>query len=110
MKNEWIFVAEQFYDAPWNRFEADGPNSGELFRKKFLEPVLQKGASATIVLDGAVGYSPPFLEEAFGGLIRAGYSKETVKASFKYIANDRGFARFIDRIEEFIEIAAAKAA
>ena len=110
MKNEWIFVAEQFSTTLGGRFEADGPNSGELFRKEFLEPILQKGSSATIVLDGARGYPSAFLEEAFGGLIRAGYSKETVKASFKYIANDRGFARFIDRIEEFIEIAAAKAA
>ena len=27
-------------------------------------------------LDGAMGYSSSFLEEAFGGLIRAGFTKE----------------------------------
>jgi hypothetical protein len=74
-----IKVAEQFSRFPAGRFITDGPFSGELFRRRFLEPALQQAEEVTVEMDGARGYGSSFLEEAFGGLIRGGVPKERVR-------------------------------
>ena len=74
-----IKVAEQFSRFPAGRFITDGPFSGESFRRKFLEPALKGSEDLVVDMDGARGYGSSFLEEAFGGLVRAGLSKEIVR-------------------------------
>ena len=74
-----IRVASEFSRHPAGRFITDGPSSGEAFRKRFLEPHLTKNEPIMVELDGARGYGSSFLEEAFGGLVRSGFSKEAVK-------------------------------
>ena len=67
-----IRVAEDFSRTPAGRYRADGPWSGEAFREDHLRPALRGGNQAVIVyLDGVEGYGSSFLEEAFGGLVRA---------------------------------------
>lgn len=68
-----INIAQQFSDTPGGRRKADGPFSGEAFRERFLEDVFRDPDDQSIIvinLDGAMGYSVTFLEEAFGGLAR----------------------------------------
>lgn len=68
-----INVPQQFSATPGARFRTDGPNSGEEFRERFLEPLFENKADESpiqIVLDGSEGYATSFLEEAFGGLAR----------------------------------------
>lgn len=69
-----INVARDFSRAPAGRFISDGPNSGERFRDQFLKPALDEGKEVVVELDGTRGYGSSFLEEAFGGLVRAGYT------------------------------------
>lgn len=71
-----VTVAKDFSRHPAGRFLADGPYSGQLFRQKFLESNIRTEDKIIIIFDGARGYGSSFLEEAFGGLIRAGIPKE----------------------------------
>ncbi len=74
-----IDVANEFNRWPAGRFRRDGRYSGERFRQEFLVPALRKQGTVTIKMDGAAGYGPSFLEEAFGGLVRKeGFSKNVL--------------------------------
>ncbi|WP_272677190.1 STAS-like domain-containing protein [Providencia sp. PROV160] len=61
-----------FTKFPLGRYEGDSSSSGEVFRKNWLLPALNKNDENIVVyLDGAkVAIGSSFLEEAFGGLIR----------------------------------------
>ena len=69
-----LHLCKDFPDFPGGRFIDQGDFSGEYFRKYLLIPKLtsaiKEGEKLLIDLDGAYGYPPGFLEEAFGGLIR----------------------------------------
>ncbi len=69
-----IELAREFSPFPFGRYAKHGSYSGERFRTEFLLPALASGETVEVVLDGARGLSPSFLEEAFGGLVRAGIS------------------------------------
>ncbi len=72
-----IDVANEFSRWPAGRVRKDGRYSGERFRQEFLVPALKKQGIVTIKMDGAAGYGPSFLEEAFGGLVRKeGFNKD----------------------------------
>lgn len=67
-----IKIASEFSEFPAGRTKEDGPNSGEKFREDFLVPALKnEGSHLTVDLDDTMGYGSSFLEEAFGGLVRA---------------------------------------
>jgi len=88
-----LSIAESFSRYPAGRYPSDGPYNGQRFRDQFLRPALQQAASTgdrlVVVLDGVIGYSSSFLEEAFGGLIRAtDVSPETIKATLEIRADD----------------------
>lgn len=95
-----IDIAKDFSPYPAGRYHDDGPFSGEKFRDEYLRPVLESGEKAVINLDGARGYGSSFLEEAFGGLVRAGFSPERVKDTFIFKTADDSL---IFEIEDYIE-------
>lgn len=95
-----IRLAADFSRYPAGRYMKDGPYSGERFREEYLRPVLDKSEQAVIELDGTRGYGSSFLEEAFGGLVRSGYSVEKVKSTFEFQASD---SSLIDEIMDYIE-------
>lgn len=88
MKLKTINIPKDFSRYPAGRYKADGPFSGEGFRNKFLLPALRRGDSVTIELDGARGYGSSFLEEAFGGIVRAGFDKESVLRLIDLVTED----------------------
>ncbi len=88
MDNTVINVANDFSRAPAGRFISDGPNSGERFRDKLLLPALAQGSLLVLELDGTRGYGSSFLEEAFGGLVRAGYAASELVSRIKFKSND----------------------
>lgn len=102
-----ISVASDFSRYPAGRYKADGPHSGERFRDEFLRPVLDANDTATIELDGVRGYGSSFLEEAFGGLVRAGYDAGRIRRSFQFKTADTSI---ISEIEEYIEHGAERSA
>jgi hypothetical protein len=90
MPTKVINVAKDFSRYPVGRFVADGPYSGEKFRNQFLLPALSASGSMVVVeLDGARGYGSSFLEEAFGGLVRAGLTGKDILARVRLETSDK---------------------
>ena len=76
MADKVINIEHSFSRYPAGRYFDDGPYSGQRFREEFLLPALSGTDKVIIELDGARGYGSSFLEEAFGGLVRKGYSAD----------------------------------
>lgn len=108
--NVIIDIAQQFSRYPAGRFQKDGPFSGELFRKKFLEPAFEKkdGSIVVINMDGARGYGSSFLEEAFGGLVRLGIAKHELKDRLQINASNSSLQHEIfDYIDHALPVTAS---
>lgn len=52
------------------RYYILGPHSGEEFRDDVLIPAFRDNDKVTVALDSVDGFSPSFLEETFGGMVR----------------------------------------
>jgi hypothetical protein len=83
-----INIAKEFSRYPAGRILSDGPHSGERFRNDFLVGNIENNKPFVIEFDGARGYGSSFLEEAFGGLIRNGMSKEKVLKLITFSSSD----------------------
>lgn len=88
----FVSIAQEFSTTPGGRFRSVGPDSAEAFLEDVL---LEKMAQAKdryvllcIDLDGGAGYGSSFLEEVFGGLVRAGYTLELLQQLVKIKSND----------------------
>lgn len=68
-----------FTEFPGPRHENIGAFSGERFRDEILLEAIKKHGinNIEINLDGTAGYGSSFLEETFGGLVRAGIPWES---------------------------------
>lgn len=95
-----IDIARDFSRYPAGRMKTDGPFSGELFRERFLQPAMEQNEDIELVMDGTRGYGSSFLEEAFGGLVRAGHNKDDIHRHIKIVTRDSGLKQEID---EYIE-------
>ncbi|MFC3148301.1 STAS-like domain-containing protein [Piscinibacterium candidicorallinum] len=99
-----INIARDFTRFPSGRFKRNGETSGEAFREKFLQPTIINGDVVEVELDGTVGYGSSFLEEAFGGLVRAlPIPPDEVKQRVKIISNDK---TLIGEISQYLDDAA----
>ena len=69
-----INIAKAYSKTPGGRHISEGAYSGEDFRETTLKPAFDRaiaeGKTLVVILDGGYGYSPSFLEESFGGLVR----------------------------------------
>lgn len=88
-----------FSRSPGGRFAAQGPASGEEYRRKILIPALdvaiRGGDTLTVELDGTSGYGSSFLEEAFGGIVREQvFSPAEINRTLKVVAQDELYAPF----------------
>ena len=107
MKNV-VSIAENFSKHPAGRTNADGPYNGQKFRRKFLVDPLKNGRQVTVVLDGASGYGSSFLEEAFGGLVRAeGIPLENVRRLLHVVAHGAEYQPYISLIDQYVKSAEA---
>ena len=97
-----IGISRQFSRFPAGRYADDGPFSGQAFREKLLIPAMKSGKQVIIDLDGTAGFGSSFLEEAFGGLIRAGWSSEEVLGRMKFTCGDPSV---IEEITDYIKSA-----
>lgn len=77
-KMNTIDVAKDFSKFPAGRYRKHGPYTAESLRDDLIIPALQKG-QVYVDLTGVLGCSQSFLEETFGGLVRAGYSGSFLK-------------------------------
>lgn len=97
-----ISVARDFTPYPGGRYRKHGKGSGEEFREDFLAPILKGGQSAMIDLDGASGYPPSFLEEAFGGLVRKGFSASDLRRHLRFSASP-AFETYVHMIWDYVD-------
>lgn len=86
-----IVIAKDFSDTPGGRKISEGEFSGELFRQQLLLPkyeeAVNKNDKLEIDFDGAFGYPPSFLDEAFGGLVKI-LNKKNILENIVIISND----------------------
>ena len=108
MSKRFYDVGNQFHHRPIGRKREDGEYSGEVFREDvlipFFEDVLAKNLDTVFVLDfnnvSMAGSS--FIEEAFGGLVRAGFSKKFIKDHLEIVVDYELKELIYDRIYEYI--------
>lgn len=101
MTQHEISVAANFTPYPTGRYRKFGDGSGEEFRDDHLIPALNSFGLVIVDLDGARGYPASFLEEAFGGLIRAGIPYDDVNSKLIIKASDR-FAAYKQLIQKYL--------
>ena len=83
-----IDIGKEYSRYPAGRHRKDGPFSGERFRDELLLPALRRGSKVEVVLDGTAGYGSSFLEESFGGLMRAGLSLDLIRSNLVLVTED----------------------
>jgi STAS-like domain of unknown function (DUF4325) len=101
-----IHIANDFSRFPGGRYRTDGRFSGQEFREDFLEPAFARDQHVTVILDGVAGLPASFLEEAFGGLVRAGYSRDTLERRLEIRTSTPRLGRYPAMIWEYIATAA----
>jgi len=107
-----IEIAEEFSRFPGPRYKQHGDFSGEEFREEILVPALRaakdQDSVLIVVLDDVAGYGSSFLEEAFGGLIRAGFSREELDKHLRIEARTSRFKHHAVRAATYIKEAAGR--
>jgi hypothetical protein len=83
-----ISIANDFSKVPAGRYLSDGLDSGQNFREKLVEPILQQGSKIEINLDGTEGFGSSFLEEAFGGLVRKGWTSAQIEEKISFFSEE----------------------
>lgn len=92
MSKKKIVICNDFYFAPGGRYyPKDGDYTGERFRDEFLIPALKNNDKVIVDLDGTRGLGSSFLEEAFGGLIRNGFSLQELLHKLELIPSKAGY-------------------
>jgi hypothetical protein len=104
-KRVLIDVGRDFSRYPGGRLNSKGPYSGERFRNQLLLKHLNEGALLEIVLDGTSGFGSSFLDEAFGGLVRNGFSASTLRKQIVFISEDQ---YLVDEIWTYVDDAEKK--
>lgn len=85
-------VIQDFSEIPYGRYRFDAPGcdktSGEVFREKYIRPILEDPDLETLTIDFSEEsiYGRSFLSEAIGGLIRKAYiTKDEIKNKINFI-------------------------
>jgi hypothetical protein len=101
-----IDISSDFTRYPGGRYRKHGDGSGEEFRDDFLVPAISAEDHVVIEMDDTAGYPASFLEEAFGGLIRAGFKIDLLRAKLKLNAVKEEFRIYPEIAWSYIEDAA----
>lgn len=104
-----ISIAEDFTRYPGGRYRRHGRGSGEEFRDDFLLPLLRVGEHVTVNLDGTSGYPASFVEEAFGGLVRAGIPLTSLKDQLLLQAKDPIYQVYVEQAWQYMHDAKPEA-
>ncbi len=99
MANEEVNIGTQFSKYPAGRTREDGPRSGQYFREDYLEPKLRQGKHFKVLFDDALGAGSSFLEEAFGGLVRVGFTAKEIFSKIELVTSDEVL---LDEIKHYI--------
>lgn len=100
-------IAAEFSTYPSGRYQKDGTFNGEKFREELLVPRLKRirpGENLKVVIDGVRTFGSSFLEEAFGGLVRAdGFSAAELKRILEIVCTKKHLEMYKDAIQDYID-------
>jgi len=101
-------IGQEFSSHPIGRYYSDGEGSGEQFREEYLKQalaLLAEGEKLEVILDdGVEGYGSSFLVEAFAGLIKFGYIKNSdLNEKLSFIYADEDFSFYEKKIFQYID-------
>ena len=102
MKNDSyiISICSDFSKFPGGRYDSDGPNNAQRFKREVLLPALDQYEFIEIDFEGIAGVGSSFLEETFGGLIRDnGFSADEIYRRIKFKTRQGR----IDEIKSYID-------
>lgn len=102
MSEHTIEIARDFSKYPAGRYRKNSDSSGEEFRDRLLIPALRKGGLVRIGFRGAAGYPASFVEEAFGGLVRAGFSASDLEARLALDAGEPAYEVYVTQAWQYI--------
>ncbi|MGL5597929.1 MAG: STAS-like domain-containing protein [Aeromonas sp.] len=102
-----IDVATDFSPLPIGRYPSCGASNGSRFRDEILKKALSSSAENILVdfSNVKIGVGSPFLEESFGGLVRAGFDAEKLKERIQVTG---GLAAYPSQVIRFIDRAASQ--
>ena len=104
MSDVTIDVTADFATRPFGRYkQQDGERSAEVFREDQLIPAMEKHEHVVVDLSGYNYYGSSFLEEAFGGLVRAGYSSTDLDLKLKVIHDQ--LPSIVEEVRAYIQAA-----
>lgn len=92
MKSCAFNFASEFTKYPGLRYIKQGPFSGELFRQRHLEKLIKEFDRVKLDMNGAYGYVPSFLDEAFG-ILTDEFGKDRVLSVFEIDLGDNPLAK-----------------
>lgn len=95
-------IAADFTQFPGFRYREHSEGSGQEFREDVLLDFMRAGAKVVIDLGGTSGYPSSFLEEAFGGLVRAGYTADQVRNVITLSAPP-SYQHYVDMAWEYVD-------
>jgi hypothetical protein len=107
-----ISIANDYSPMPAGRYKGDGKFNAEEFRDNILIPKLSEAIKMSVVLevrlDGMLGISSSFLEEAFGGLVRTKlFKREQLSKHLVIASNSRAYEWAKLDAEQYLEEAFA---
>lgn len=97
-----VDIAKDFTQFPGGRYRTHGPGSGQEFREDRLAPAMNSGF-VEVELSGVYGYPASFLEEAFGGLIRSGWTLADIRKTLTLKASDPNYQVYVEQAWQFME-------
>jgi hypothetical protein len=103
-----VSIAKDFSPTPGGRFTRDGPYSGEAFRKRLLEPYIDRGDVVLVELDDVAGLPSSFLEEAFGGLFRRPNATQGIRSQIQLSAQSAALTPYISLITRYMDDASRR--
>lgn len=96
-----IDVAKQFTPRPFGRYRYEGARSAEVFRDDILIPAIRNHEHVTVDLSGSNYYGSSFLEETFGGLVRAKFSKDELDSKLRVVHNK--LPSIVEEVQNYID-------
>ena len=86
MSSATIDLTRDFNPRPFGRYrDIDGERSAEVFRDDKLIPAMKQHDRVVVDLSGFNYYGSSFMEEVFGGLVRAGYTPDQLKDKLEVV-------------------------
>lgn len=98
--DKMIDIVKDFSPFAAGRYYSDGPWSGQRFLEEVLLPAFKDGDRISVKLDGTLGLGSSFLEEAFGGLVRAGYRLDVLRKRLVVLCRKKSY---VERTWSYIE-------